>query len=473
MKQTHARALIITLAVLALSVMAAACVSEPAAPTLTPAVSPTIVPSPTVQPESTGAADAAAAGDGSIAAAADGVATAVVGRTPVPTQTPGVIDKGIETVTDATGLTGKSFLGLQMSDWIGVGISIGIILLGFLVIKLIFHLIKTLLKRSNIHRGKAFFLSISTQLEWLILLLVARYAILQLDFLSDPVRTVINDLFFVLGLALLTAMSLKLIDAVVNDYKDRLDTQAKARMAPVLTAVLRGGQLILLIFALSLGLSHFGISTNVLSATVIIVGVIIALGARDIIGDAISGFIILTDQPFRVGDAIYIKDLERRGDVLEIGARTTRILTEYNREVIIPNSKIGESEVINYAYPDPNYRLESDISVPYDADMDQVQQVLDDAVRGIDGVMPDKPVDVLFLGYGDYARSISVRWWIASYEQEWAMLDKVNRAMQVALNNVGIAIPFPRYDLNVLNEGEDTSKTTPPPPDNPPNSTNS
>ncbi len=87
--------------------------------------------------------------------------------------------------------------------------------------------------------------------------------------------------------------------------------------------------------------------------------------------------------------------------------------------------------------------------------MAQARQVLTDAVRGVAGVLPDKPVEVLFLGYGKYARRITVRWWVASYEQEWAMRDQVNTAMEVALNDAGIAVPIPMYDLSIHRDEED------------------
>ena len=453
------RAFTIVLILLAFGVMTAACVTS--STTTAPTITPTITVSPTGQPEPDDVT-----GNRQVVAAAEGVATAVIARTPKPTSTPGIIEKGVDTVTDATGLTGEGFLGLSTDDWIELAASILIILIGYIVIKLIVDLIKRLLKNSSMKMSKVFIQNLGDELTWLLMLILVRFVVFRLDFLSDTVRTALTDLFFFLGLSLITVIAFKVINLFFNNYEDTLDDDDRQRLTPMMLTIRRLTQLVVLILVVSLGLSHFGISSNVLSATIILVGLIIALGARGVVTDAISGFIILADQPFRVGDAIYIKDLDRRGNVLEIGTRSTRILTEFNREVIIPNSTIGGSEVINYSYPDPSYRLEIDLAIPYDADMDQVHQLLHKAVCGVDGVLSDKPVDVLYLGYGDYARSISVRWWIANYEQEWTMTDKVNRAMQVALNGAGIDIPFPKYDLNVREEAENDSHAAPPPPAN-------
>ncbi len=78
--------------------------------------------------------------------------------------------------------------------------------------------------------------------------------------------------------------------------------------------------------------------------------------------------------------------------------------------------------------------------------------MLTDAVQNVEGVLPDRPVEVLFLGYGKSARLITIRWWIATHDQEWTMRDKVNSSMELALIQNGIEIPYPKYDLFVHNE---------------------
>jgi small-conductance mechanosensitive channel len=142
---------------------------------------------------------------------------------------------------------------------------------------------------------------------------------------------------------------------------------------------------------------------------------------------------------------------------LEISTRTTRIRTGDNREVIVPNSQIGTSQVINYTYPDPRYRVQTDIGVAYGSDYDQVRRVIKDAVRGVEGVLPDKPVDVFFRQFGDSTRMMRVRWWIDNYDDENPMLDQVNAALESALDEAGIDMPFNTYALNVRMEDEKPS----------------
>ena len=82
-----------------------------------------------------------------------------------------------------------------------------------------------------------------------------------------------------------------------------------------------------------------------------------------------------------------------------------------------------------------------------------MREVIDLAVRDVEGVLSDKPVDIFFLKFGDSARLVRVRWWIDTYQDEKRMLDKVNSALELALGEAGIELPNNTFDLNVkMNE---------------------
>ena len=101
--------------------------------------------------------------------------------------------------------------------------------------------------------------------------------------------------------------------------------------------------------------------------------------------------------------------------------------------------------------------MQTDVGVAYGSDFHQVRRVIKDAVCGVEGVLSDKPVDVLFLKFGDSARTMRVRWWIDTIHDEYPMLDQVNVALETALDEAGIDMPFHTYALNVKLEGEKAS----------------
>jgi small-conductance mechanosensitive channel len=75
------------------------------------------------------------------------------------------------------------------------------------------------------------------------------------------------------------------------------------------------------------------------------------------------------------------------------------------------------------------YRVQIEIGVANGSDLKQVRRVIKQAVRSVDGVIPEKPVDVLFLEFGDSSMTLRVRWWIESYADSRRIFDKVNEAI--------------------------------------------
>jgi small-conductance mechanosensitive channel len=219
--------------------------------------------------------------------------------------------------------------------------------------------------------------------------------------------------------------------------------------------VKRLSDFIVIIFLLSVALSHFGIDISALAAVIFAIAVIVALGARSSVADALSGFTILITQPFRVGDYVELMELGTSGVVLHISTLTTLIRLGDNREVFVPNSMISGNQVINYSYPDPRHRQQTDIEVAYGSDTALVRTVLKDAAHGVEGVLPEteKPVQVFFLTFGAAGRMMRVRWWIGSYHDRRSMHDKVNVALESALDKAGIVMPNTEYDLNVTEVG--------------------
>jgi small-conductance mechanosensitive channel len=437
-----------------------ACGTETPAPTATATAAATAAPNITSAPPAPETTSAPA--DDSGGTSADNVAQAVASRTPAPTPTPGIIDQEIDNLTNSLGLAGKTFLGLTADDWFSLTFSVLIVVLGyFLGFKLLVWFLKWIARRTSRKFDGSVLKEITPDLRLLLLVFFTRFAVLRLDFLSVGLRTAADDFFFVVQLVLLSIIAIRLINYTLDRYiasVDKKDDQDK--LAPVIKTAQRLGDFVVLIIAGSVGISHFGVGGSSLAAALIVIGVIIYLGAKGIISDFVAGFIILIDQPYRVGDGILLKDLDTWGDVLQIGTRTTRIKTKDNREVIIPNSQISQSQVINYTYPDPRYRVQTDIGVAYGTDFDQMRQVIEQAVRGLDGVLADKPVEALFIEYGDSTRTIRVRWWVEDYHKERHMIDKVNTALEVALDKAGIDMPFDTYNLNVAMQDEKPDQAT-------------
>jgi MscS family membrane protein len=381
---------------------------------------------------------------------------AVLTRTPEPTATPGLIVDVVSQVAEARGLAGESFLGLPVEDWISLGISLLIVLAGYLVgTWLIRRMLPRVVQRTGTELDDRLLQAVGPDLRWLVVVLALEFATRQLTFLSPELKRLFSDAYFVLALIMGTRITWRLVDLADGWYRQRLAEEERLdSLDAVLTLMVRLGRAVVGVVALSILLTHFGVNITAFAAALAVGGLALALAAKDVIADAIEGFIILVDRPFRIGDRIEIQEVGTWGDVTEIGLRTTRIRTRDNRVVIVPNSVIGANQVINYSYPDPRYRIQTHVGVGYGADLEAARRIIIDTVRQVEGVLPDKPVDALYIEMGDSARILRVRWWIESYVETRQMVDRVHTAMERALDEAGVEMPFPTQSINLRLEPE-------------------
>ncbi|MEJ2447816.1 MAG: mechanosensitive ion channel family protein, partial [Anaerolineales bacterium] len=196
-------------------------------------------------------------------------------------------------------------------------------------------------------------------------------------------------------------------------------------------------------------LSHFQVDITAMVTTLGIGSLAVALAAQNTLEDTINGFMVMLDRPYRIGDRIELMDLNTWGDVVDIGLRSTRIRTRDNRMVVVPNSQIGKSLVVNYAYPNDQYRLEIHVGIAYGSDIEKARQVMVDAVRQVEGVLEDRPVEALFLEFGESSLIFRVRWWLESYVDTRKMFDRVNSALYLTLQKESIQLPFPQLDVHM------------------------
>ena len=110
----------------------------------------------------------------------------------------------------------------------------------------------------------------------------------------------------------------------------------------------------------------------------------------------------------------------------------------------------------HHTYPAPQYRIETQVEISNDTNTETAEDVIVEAVRQVEGVLPDKPVEALYIEMGDAGMIFWVRWWIESYEDTRRMFDRVHRSLQTALNEAGIESPNPAQDI-YLRVGPETA----------------
>ena len=387
----------------------------------------------------------------------------LIAPTLAPSATPGVIYGVVENIVEATNLYETRILGLLVADWINLAISLLLVILALtLISRLIFLILYSVAKRTGTKYDEQYLLSIKPHLSWLLDVIVLYIATVRLQFLSPALKQWLAQIYYAVIIALLVIGLWKLIDIFNLWYQEKVNDQdERGGQEAVVLLGERAVRTLIVLVGLIIILDHMGFNISALVTAIGIGGLAISLAAQDTIANMISGVIILIDQPFRAGDRIEIQELNTWGDVVSIGLRSTRIRTLDNRLVIVPNRGISNNQVVNYTYPDPRYRIQTQVGVAYGSDMRIVRDAIITSLKGVEGVLPDMPVDVLFLEWGDSAMHLRVRWWIESYLDARRSTDRVNEHIYQALEQAGIEMPLPAMTVELRNKDQDNSVMQP------------
>jgi small-conductance mechanosensitive channel len=409
-------------------------------PTVSPSATNTYTPEPTTATPEHGSE-----------AGSDGII--LPSSTPAPTATPDVVADIITQFTEATGLTQKTFLRVDIENWLNLVFSIIIALIvGLLASRLVYFILEKVTTQTETKSDDAYIKVIRHQITLIFIVMGVQFGMLRLPFIDVMVKQVLNQFYIALYVIFATIIIWRLIDALVEWYQNEVEPKRDANQVDTLLVLFhRFARVLLLIISTIMLLSLYNVNVNALIAALGVGGLALSLAAQDTLSNVIAGIMIMLDQPFRVGDRIEIQGLGTWGDVVDIGLRTTRIRTRDNRLVIVPNNSISTSQIVNYTYPDPRYRIEIEIGVGYGQDIEKVRGIIVDTVSQVEGLLPDKPVDALYVKMAPSAMIFRVRWWIYSYVDTRRMFDRVNTALQNALDEAGIEMPFDTMDINIHN----------------------
>ena len=149
--------------------------------------------------------------------------------------------------------------------------------------------------------------------------------------------------------------------------KTKLDFGAKQAIGTIT-------RYLIVLFGFLIILQTVGINLTTLNVLAGAVGVGVGFGLQNIANNFISGLIILFERPIKVGDRIVVDNVD--GQVTSIGARSTRIKTNDNITIIVPNSKFISENVINWSFDGEKVRFKIPVDVAYDSDVDLVENLL-------------------------------------------------------------------------------------------------
>jgi potassium efflux system protein len=209
----------------------------------------------------------------------------------------------------------------------------------------------------------------------------------------------------------------------------------------------------LLTLGVSIGLSTIGVDFTNLAVVLGALGIGIGFGLQDIVANFIAGLVILFERHLRVGDFIELES-GLSGEVREIRIRATRIATNDNIDILVPNLEFVRGRVVNWTLDEGDRRIRVPFGVAYGSDKEAVRAAGLDAAQRSPHTLQGSPArrpQVWLVKLGDSSLDFELVVWLTPEAGKRPSLVQADYLWDIhsGLVERGIEIPFPQQDIHV------------------------
>lgn len=249
--------------------------------------------------------------------------------------------------------------------------------------------------------------------------------------------------------AAVSLLSTVLVVALVNRYvwdfyfEQRKQTPIPHFLREVVALVIF---LIALLLVLSVGY-HADAQLNKVLAGSGIVAIILGFAGQNLFGGIISGMSLQINRPYKVGDWLKVGDTY--AEVMEINWRSTRLCTNDNIYLDIPNYEIARTTIVNLHYPTELHAMRVRVGVDYNTPPNRVKDALARAARSAKNVLADPEVKVFLVDFADHAVTYEIKYYMGDHSRINETNDSVRTNVWYELKRQGIKIPYPIRTLQL------------------------
>jgi potassium-dependent mechanosensitive channel len=202
--------------------------------------------------------------------------------------------------------------------------------------------------------------------------------------------------------------------------------------------------LFLIVLLTAINLFHLSLTQFSVVSGALAVG--IGFGSQTLIGNFISGIILLLERPVNQGDVIEINGQQMT--VERLGPRSTLVRSNDNTHVIVPNSRLLEENVINWTLSDDVIRTRITVGVAYDSSTRDVARLLEETLLGLEDVKRDPAPLVLFTDFGENALLFEASFW-SSLAGKKNLACELRHRIADSFAKAGIKMAFPQRDVHL------------------------
>jgi len=280
-----------------------------------------------------------------------------------------------------------------------------------------------------------------TKYIYLFIILIGIYVALEYLSILIPYAPQVDGMFFIVSVLMVSLVVSRILNVLIGDW---LTVHRRFKRMPQLIGKII--TIFIYIIAFLMVLSYFNIEISPLVATLGIGALAVGLALQDTLKNFFAGLHIISDRPVNVGDFIEIEG-DISGYVEDIGWRSTRIRTIRNTIVIIPNSKLAESTIINDSMPEEEMSVYVECGVAYESDLKKVEEVTVDVARKIQETVPGAAREfepfVRYRTFGDSNIDFRVILRVEEPVQKYLVTHEFMKALKERYDKEGIEISWP------------------------------
>lgn len=198
------------------------------------------------------------------------------------------------------------------------------------------------------------------------------------------------------------------------------------------------------IISFSFMLKALGIDVSILLAGSAALFVGLGLGLQQTFNDIVSGIIILFERTIKVNDVVEVDGLV--GKVIQINLRTSTIITPDDIEILVPNHRFINENVINWSHNRQATRFDVSVGVAYGSDTEKVKQILTEVAKGHPDILYDDDHDIIvrFTNFGESSLDFQLKFWSLNSFFIGAIRSDLRFEINRRFNEEGVEIPFPQ-----------------------------
>lgn len=204
----------------------------------------------------------------------------------------------------------------------------------------------------------------------------------------------------------------------------------------------------LYVLLITVVLSMLGIPATSVITVIGTAGVAIGLALQDSLSNVAGGIMLMINKPFKIGDYIAVSGVS--GTVKQITILYTRLDSDSNQAIFIPNGQVSNAVVTNYNGNEMR-RVDLKMSISYDDDFEKAQQVIAEVLKRNKKVLSSPAPTIRMLEHGASAIVIAVRPWCKASDY-WDVFFTVTEDIRAAFISAGISIPYDQLDVHVVKE---------------------